>query len=160
MGASKHIQPDDKADQRRGIDYIGVCASFVVHDGKGRILLQKRGAEARDEQGRWDVGGGAVEFDETPAETVRREIREEYCCEALDVEFLVAYDAHRQLDDGTKTHWVAMVHAVRIDPTKVTIGEPHKISEVGWFTSDDLPEPLHSQFWKSFECAQARDLVR
>ena len=43
---------DEKKDLRRGIDHIGVSASFVVHDGKGRVLLQKRGAGARDENGR------------------------------------------------------------------------------------------------------------
>ena len=68
---------DEKKDLRRGIDHIGVSASFVVHDGKGRVLLQKRGAGARDENGRWDVGGGAIEFGESIDETVRREIKEE-----------------------------------------------------------------------------------
>ena len=49
-------------DLKRGVDYIGVTVNFLVHDGNGRILLQKRSKQCRDEQGRWDIGGGAVEF--------------------------------------------------------------------------------------------------
>jgi len=77
----------DKVDLRRGVDHIGVSASFVVHDGQGRVLLQKRGTKARDEQGKWDVGGGAIEFGESIDEAVRREIKEELCVDPLDVEF-------------------------------------------------------------------------
>jgi hypothetical protein len=32
------VIPDDKTDIRRGIDHIGVSASFVTHDGNGRVL--------------------------------------------------------------------------------------------------------------------------
>ncbi len=156
----KPVLPADiNTDLRRGVDHIGVSASFVVHDGKGNVLLQKRGPNARDEQGRWDVGGGAIEFGESIDEAVRREIMEELCCEPLDIEFLTVYDAHRE-HDGNKTHWVAIMHAVRVDPKKVKIGEPDKIDELGWFTSETLPEPLHSQFHKSFTIAKNQGIVR
>jgi 8-oxo-dGTP pyrophosphatase MutT (NUDIX family) len=149
-----------KVDLRRGIDHIGVSACAVIHDGHGRILLMKRGAGARDEHGRWDICGGAVEFGESIDEAVRREVMEELCVEPLEIEFLTAYDAHRVHTDGSPTHWVALIHAVRIDPSKVKIGEPHKIDEIGWFYKKDLPEPLHSQFPKSYGTAFARGIVQ
>jgi len=40
---------------------------------------------------------------------------------------------------------------VQVDPTKVTIGEPHKIDRIDWFTLDHLPENLHSQLPKTIE---------
>lgn len=144
---------------QRGFDFIGISASFVVHDGHGRILLQKRGPKARDEQGNWDVGGGAIEFGETIEQTIHREIKEELGCEVLDMEFLTVYDAHRE-HEGRKTHWVAIIYAVRVDPAKVTNGEPHKIAELGWFTSQTLPTPLHSQFNKSFHIAVQKGIIR
>ena len=146
-------------DARRGYDHIGISASFVVHDGHGRVLLQKRGQKARDEQGRWDVGGGAIEFGESIDEAVRREIHEELGCDVLDMEFLTVYDAHRE-HNGHKTHWIAIIHAVKVDPKSVKNGEPDKIETLGWFTSDELPSPLHSQFHKSYDVALARGIVR
>ncbi|MCA9332468.1 NUDIX domain-containing protein [Candidatus Saccharibacteria bacterium] len=140
---------DEKTDLRRGIDHIGVSVCSVIHDGNGRILLMKRGPEARDENGCWDICGGAVEFGESIDEAVKREVHEELCAKPIEIDFVTAYDAHRE-HDGNKTHWVALVHVVKVDPGRVRIGEPHKISEIGWFTKDTLPEPRHSQFDKSF----------
>ncbi len=150
---------EEHIDLRRGIDHIGISASFVVHDGKGNVLLQKRGSNARDEHGRWDVGGGAIEFGESIDEAVRREIKEELCCDVKDIEFLTVYDAHRE-HNGHKTHWIAIIHAVQVNPKEVRIGEPDKIVELGWFTSSTLPSPLHSQFHKSFKVALARGVIR
>ena len=150
---------DNKKDLRRGIDHIGISASFVVHDGAGNVLLQRRGASARDENGNWDVGGGAIEFGESINEAVEREIKEELCAEPMDIQFLTVYDAFRELN-GAKTHWVAVMHAVQVDPVKVKIGEPDKIDALGWFTSKDLPSPLHSQFWKSYQIALDMGIVK
>src|SRR5690606_24260841 len=33
-----------------------VSVVFVCHDGRGRVLLARRGAGARDEPGTWDTG--------------------------------------------------------------------------------------------------------
>lgn len=153
------LPADSQKDLRRGIDHIGISASFVVHDGEGRVLLQKRGAGARDENGRWDVGGGAIEFGEPITDTVRREIREELCTEPLDIQFLTVYDSFRE-QGGVTTHWIALMYTVQIDPSTVKIGEPHKIDELGWFTSDTLPSPLHSQFWKSYQVALDKGIVK
>ena len=150
---------DEQKDLRRGIDHIGISASFVVHDGQGNVLLQKRGAKARDENGRWDVGGGAIEFGESIDEAVKREIFEELCVVPVDIQFLTVYDAFRE-HNGSKTHWIAIMHAVQVDPSKVKIGEPHKIDELGWFKSTDLPSPLHSQFWKSYQIALDMGIVK
>ena len=152
---SRHQKPtiaSNDVDMRRGVDYIGVSVNFVIHDGKGNVLLQKRSKNCRDEQGRWDVGGGSMEFGETLEEAVRREVKEELRAKALQIDFLKAYAVVRD-NKGTKTHWVAFMHAVRVDPKQVTIGEPHKIDEIGWFNSKNLPSPLHSQFDKTFGTA-------
>lgn len=149
----------DAVDLRRGIDHIGVTAVGVIHDGSGKILLMKRGPKARDERGRWDICGGAIEFGESIDEAVRREVKEELCAEAEDIDFLTVYDAHRE-HEGNQTHWIAIVHAVRVDPAKVSIGEPDKIAEIGWFAAATLPAPLHSQFHKALEVAQAAGIIR
>ncbi len=128
---------------KKGEDYIGVTASFFCHDGEGNYVLQKRSTNCRDEHGRWDCGGGGVEFGDTIEETLRKEIREEYGVEVGDIEFLGVRDVHRE-HEGRKTHWVSIDHRVLVDRSKVNNAEPHKFEEIGWFTLDGLPEPLHS----------------
>ncbi len=152
-------QSINQMNARRGIDHIGVTACFVVHDGKGNILLQKRSTGARDENGNWDTGGGGVEFGESIEDTICREVREELCTEVIDMQFLTVYDEFRKINDAD-THWIAIIYSAQVDPDTVAIGEPHKVDELGWFTSHNLPSPLHSQFWKSYQPALDKGVVQ
>ncbi|MBI4836563.1 MAG: NUDIX domain-containing protein [Candidatus Abawacabacteria bacterium] len=130
---------------RKGIDCIGVCLVYFCHDGNGNLLFMKRSQNARDEQGTWDVGGGALELFNTVEERLKLEIQEEYMTDVLEYEFLGYRDVHRVLDNGQETHWVALDFLVRVEPGMVQIGEPHKFDAMGWFTLASLPQPLHSQ---------------
>ena len=134
----------------KGVDYIGVSVVYFCHDGHGKFVMAKRSANARDERGRWDIGGGGVDFGDTVEHTLRKEIMEEYCADVLDFEFLGYRDVHRE-HDGAPTHWIALDFKVLVDPAKVKIGEPHKFDDIGWFTLDTLPENTHSQFPKFLE---------
>lgn len=58
-----------RADARR--DALGGARAVIVH-GDRMLLIKNRG-----EAGDWDAVGGAREPGEAPAETVRREVREE-----------------------------------------------------------------------------------
>jgi 8-oxo-dGTP diphosphatase len=124
----------------------GVSCVFICHDGTGRILLGRRSAGARDEPGTWDCGAGAVEFGEAFAAAVTREVREEYCAQALEMRNLGVRNVVRS---DPASHWVAMVFAVLVDPRQVAIGEPDKLDELGWFSADALPQPQHSQLAES-----------
>jgi 8-oxo-dGTP diphosphatase len=119
-----------------------VSCVFVCHDGEGRILLARRSAGARDEPGTWDCGAGALEFGETFAEAVAREVTEEYATPPLAVDLL---GVRNVLRTGPPSHWVAVIFAVLVDPAAVRIGEPDKFDRIGWFPADGLPSPLHSQ---------------
>ena len=137
-------------DVKRGIDYIGVNVVFYCHDGKGNLLLHRRSAKCRDEQGCWDCGGGSMEFGETFEEAVRREIYEEY---GVVPDELVHVTTHNVIRDnhGIKTHWVAVLFAVKVNPLQVCIGEPEKMDELAWFLPENIPEDRHSMFDIHFE---------
>ncbi len=130
---------------KKGLDYTGVSISYFCHDGKGNFLMAKRSNNCRDEHGKWDQGGGGLEFADTVLGTLKKEIQEEYCTDVLAYEFLGYRDVHRE-HEGQKTHWVALDFKVLVDRKKVKNGEPHKFDDLAWFTLDNLPEPLHSQF--------------
>lgn len=143
------------SDLRRGVDHIGIGCIFFCHDGQGNVLLHKRGPKCRDEQGVWDCGAGSMEFGESFEDTVRREVREEYGVEPIKVQQVGAKSAVRTKPDGTKTHWVQLLHYVQVDPQGVVNGEPEKIEELGWFPLDAIPEPMHSQLSHDLEMLRA-----
>ena len=135
---------------RKGLDYIGVNCAFICHDGQGNILMHKRSKNCRDEHGRWDCGAGSMEFGETFEETVHREVVEEYGAKPLEIKFIATKNFLRE-HNGETTHWLCNLHFVQVDRTQVHIAEPHKVDELGWFTLDNLPEPLHSAAPWGFE---------
>lgn len=129
-----------------------VSCVFVCHDGRGRILLARRGAGARDEAGAWDCGAGAIEFGETFEEAVGSEVHEEYRAEILAINIIGVRNILRR---DPASHWVAVIFAVHIDPATARIGEPHKFDELGWFSPDALPPPMHSQLRETIEVFRA-----
>lgn len=126
-----------------GIDYIGIATPFYCNDGKGNFLFHKRSSNARDEKGRWDFGAGQLEFGEEVEKGVLREIYEEYGVKGKIQEQVPPHSILR-VHEGRQTHWIAMPFFVEIDIRKAKIMEPHKVSEIGVFTLDNLPKPFHS----------------
>jgi 8-oxo-dGTP diphosphatase len=135
---------------QKGFDYIGVGVSYYCHDGNGRYVMNKRGMNSRDEHGAWDFGGGGIDFGEKVEETLRRELKEEYCVENIQYSFLGFNDNFREIG-GRKVHWIQFHYLVLVDPQEVRNGEPEKHDEIAWFTLDNLPQPLHSQTLKELE---------
>ncbi len=129
---------------QKGVECIGVTVVYFCHDGNGNFLMAKRSENCRDEYGNWDIGGGGLEFGHSVEETLKKEIKEEYCTDVVKSEFLGYRDVHRE-HNGKKTHWIALDFKVLVDKEKVVNGEPHKFDEVKWFDLDNLPENLHSQ---------------
>lgn len=128
---------------KKGVDYTAITVSYMCHDGQGNFLLNKRSTNCRDEHGRWDFGGGGLDFGETVQGNLKKELMEEYCVEPLSIEFLGYLDLFREME-GVKTHWLSLEFLVEVDRAKVKNGEPHKFEEIGWFRLDNLPTPAHS----------------
>ena len=112
--------------------------------------MAKRSNNARDEQGRWDIGGGGLKWDNTAIDNAIREIEEEYSVTPLNISFLGYRDVFRQLPDGTPNHWLALDFIALVDRQKVKINEPEIFDDSGWFTLNNLPSPLHSQLHNIF----------
>ncbi len=159
MPKSKISIANEVVDLRRGIDYIGVTVNFIIHDGKGKILLQKRSVNCRDEHGKWDIGGGAVEFGETLEQALERELMEEYLVSPIEYAFTELGTALRT-HNNKPTHWVYANFKVLVDPKSIKIGEPHKVDDLGWFKLSNLPQPQHSMFDTALSIAKKHNLIQ
>lgn len=141
----------------KGIDYVGVAVAFYCHDGNGNYLFHKRSALCRDEHGRWDCGGGGLNVGERLLEAVTREVSEEFGTNPIEIEYMGMDEVFRE-HEGKQTHWIDFKYRVLVDRDRVVNSEPHKHDELGWYTLDNLPSPLHSQILH--EIATYRDILK
>lgn len=136
---------------RPGIDFIGHCIEFFVTNGKNEWLLQKRSQNCRDEQGRWDFGGGRQELSEDRFTALRREVYEELGFDPKLTHQLPGYTCFRQAivgEDQVQTHWEVTPYIVMVSPGQPIIWQKEKVDEWGWFPFDHImagqPQPFHS----------------
>ena len=115
---------------------VKVFVSAICHDGNGKLLLGKRGGEARDRHGQWEFGGGALEEGETLEEALRRETKEEFGAELYDIQQVGVSEF-----DRSSGKWLGIFYVARVNPHEVNILEP-VYDEIGWFSIEDLPEPM------------------
>lgn len=131
--------------RHKGVSFVGVGTVFFCHDGKGKFLMSKRSQKCRDEKGRWEVAGGGLKWGVTAEDNIRREVKEEFGADAINIHFMGYRDVFREQADGTPNHWVMLDFAVKVEPGEVKRNEPELADEIGWFTPDAQPQPQHSQ---------------
>jgi 8-oxo-dGTP diphosphatase len=125
--------------RRAGRQHIGVGVAALVFDAQGRIFLARRGPLASNEQGAWAEPGGEVEFGETLAQAVCREVFEEFDMVIRPLVQLAAFD---HLLPSGQEHWVSVAFLALHVSGVPRIMEPDKCSACGWFALDALPIPL------------------
>jgi len=122
-----------------GIDYVGVGVGAILVDADGCLFLARRGPLAKNERGRWEFPGGSVEYGETLADALQREIREEFGIEIAVGDLLDVVD-HILPEEGQ--HWVSPTYLCTVVSGEPQILEPGKCSEIGWFQPEEMPEEL------------------
>lgn len=123
-----------------GVDYIGVSVGAVIINDKNEILLLKRSQNAKNEKGKWEAPGGAVDFWEKRDAAVKREMKEEL---GVDVEILDILQVVDEMLPVDKQHWVGTSYLVKIKGNKKPkIMEPKKHDDMGWYSLDSLPSPI------------------
>ena len=88
-----------------------VGAYGIAHDSDERLLLV-RAADHLTVAGMWFLPGGGVEHGETPAEALRREVREETGLHVGEMQLLGVLSDTWPVSDGTLLHTVRLVYRI------------------------------------------------
>ncbi|WP_428428828.1 NUDIX domain-containing protein [Pararhizobium sp.] len=119
-----------------GIDFPGVGSGLAVFSD-GKLLLCKR--LKAPEAGHWSIVGGKVDHMEPAADAARREAEEESGLKIHSARFLCLSE---QLIEADRQHWVSLIYVTDDFSGEPQLTEPDKLSEIGWYPLDDLPQPL------------------
>lgn len=123
----------------RGVDYIGVGVGAVLVDADQQVFLARRGPLAKNERGLWEFPGGSVEFGETLAQALQREMHEEFGIEIEVGELLDVVD-HLLPEEGQ--HWVSPTYICRLRSGEPRVLEAGKCDAIGWFALDEIPSDV------------------
>jgi ADP-ribose pyrophosphatase YjhB (NUDIX family) len=119
-----------------GIDFPGVGSGLAVFTD-GKLLLCKR--LKAPEAGHWSIVGGKVDHMEPAADAARREAEEESGLKIHSARFLCLSE---QLIEADRQHWVSLIYVTDDFSGEPQLTEPDKLSEIGWYPLDNLPQPL------------------
>ncbi|WP_428485524.1 NUDIX hydrolase [Rhodopila sp.] len=110
---------------------VGVRAA--VFDTAGRILMVR---EVEDDN-RWTLPGGWADVNQTPAQSVVREVFEESGYQVRAVKLAAVWDRARQAQPPTAFSVVRMFFVCALEGG--TAATSLETSEVGWFAETDVP---------------------
>ena len=108
----------------------------AVFDSEGRILLVR---EAIDE-GRWTLPGGWAEVNQTPAESVIREVFEESGYRVRPIKLAAVWDRARQGHPAGSASVVKMAFVCVLEGGSPTVSL--ETSGSGWFAAGKIPADL------------------
>ena len=126
--------PHKKALMETGFWGRAAAGGIILARSTGRFLLAHR-AEGTLQPGTWGTWGGACDDDETPLETVRREMHEEAGLNC-EMEFHQLY-IFRHESGFSYTNFLVVVND-EFEPVLNWETQAH-----GWFDYNDWPDPLH-----------------
>lgn len=119
-----------------GIDFPGLGVGLaILRDGK--LLLCKR--MKAPEAGHWNIVGGKVDHMEPAEIAARREAEEETALVIGAIRYLGLTEQRIEAD---RQHWISLLYVTDDTTGEPQLTEPDKLSEIGWFDLDDLPQPL------------------
>ncbi len=119
-----------------GIDFPGVGAGLaVINDGKLLLCRRLKAPEA----GHWGIVGGKVDHMEPAAGAACREAEEESGLKIHSARFLCHSEQRIEAD---RQHWISLIYVTDDFSGEPQLTEPDKLSDIGWYSLDNLPQPL------------------
>ncbi|MFA5022308.1 MAG: NUDIX hydrolase [Patescibacteria group bacterium] len=129
-------------------DYIGVGCGAIIINNKNEVLLMRRAKDSRVDAGMWCRPGGKVELNESAAEAVQREIKEET---GLEIKVIRPLDFSETMPKNKASRWISLGFLAKVVGGKLKNTEPDKHDEIKWFPLNKLPKNLASNTKKSID---------
>jgi mutator protein MutT len=113
----------------------------LVRDEQGRLLIARRyDEELPDGNGKWELVGGKIEWNETPEQAIIREVKEET---GLDVEIVrllpKLFNSYWKKKDGTEFKVILLPYECKIVGGQLhNTGYDHKIAELKFIDYSEL----------------------
>ena len=126
---------------KKGIDYIGVGSGAMIFNDRGKVFITQRGPKTRNEAGKWDSPGGAVEFGERCEDAVVREVKEEFDIDIRVTEFL---EVVSHIIKEENQHWVSPSYIAKHVSGIPKILEPEKCINMKWVDLSEVEPDLLS----------------
>ncbi|MDH4413262.1 MAG: NUDIX domain-containing protein [Rhizobium sp.] len=119
-----------------GLDFPGLGVGLaILRDGKLLLCRRMKAPEA----GHWNIVGGKVDHMEPAELAARREAEEETGLSIGTIRYLGVTEQRIEAD---RQHWVSLLYVTDDTTGEPQLTEPDKLSEIGWYELDDLPQPL------------------
>lgn len=136
--------------------HVGVAAVIeCLGHASPTFLLGKRSGGRGN--GEWALIGGKVEADETLAEGIAREVREEVGLNKRPEDYRLLFSREERIEGSAKRSLTFYYH-IQISPTdvlSVVNCEPDTHSELKWFKADHADDRELPKIWKSGNAAIA-----
>ncbi|MBZ9788971.1 NUDIX domain-containing protein [Rhizobium sp. 3T7] len=136
-----------------GIDFPGVGVGLVILRDR-KILLYKR--IRAPEADHWSIVGGKVDHMEPAEQAARREAEEETGLSIGRVSLLGPAEVISKADEQ---HWVSLLYIASEFDGEPKLTEPEKLSDFGWFSRSDLPQPLSAFAAAAMDRLKADELL-
>ena len=113
-----------------------LVTAAIILDGRNRILLARRKADAKAEALKWEFPGGKVEAFEHPEECLKREIKEELDLE-ISVEGIFDVASHVFQMPSGRSHIVLLVYLCRAASSEF---RELDVEEARWIDGDEIDD--------------------
>jgi 8-oxo-dGTP diphosphatase len=126
---------------------------YVFNGNKELLLLKRQGAHGK---GSWCPPGGHLEFGESFSDCAKRESKEEMGIEVDNCKFIgLTNDIFQE-----GKHYITIAVKAELKKGITKIMEPDKCIDFGWFSLENLPNPLFLPMQNLIETTFYSDLKK
>jgi len=120
---------------------------FVINSEGNKILIGKR-----QNENKWGLPGGKLEYTETFESCAKRELQKETCINIKDLDrfrFMCSFNA---VDKNIGYHWAEINHLLKLtkEEEEILSKEDNKIKNWQWFSYEELSK-LYSDLFLSLQ---------